>query len=119
MVKCDICQREFKTQQGLIGHQRFVHGIKPDKKAPLFPSKRFTTDEDLAKINKALNDNLVKQVAIWNERAQKIEEATKFLEKCRQEDKLDREREKKFLTEFMTDIFERLPELKEKFQSMR
>ena len=48
MIKCEICQREFKTQQGLTGHMRFVHGIKTSKQASLFPPKRFITDDTLA-----------------------------------------------------------------------
>lgn len=48
MVKCEICNRDFKTEQGLVGHRRFVHGVKPDKKAPLFPPKRFITDDSFA-----------------------------------------------------------------------
>lgn len=49
MIKCEECAKEFKTQQGLIGHMRFVHGIKKSKQAPLFPPKRFITDDELTK----------------------------------------------------------------------
>jgi len=29
MLKCEICNREFKNQQGLTGHLRLKHGIQP------------------------------------------------------------------------------------------
>lgn len=48
MIKCEECGKEFKTTQALGGHMRFVHGIKTNKQAPLFPPKRFITDADLA-----------------------------------------------------------------------
>ncbi len=47
MIRCEECAKRFKTQQGLVGHLRFVHGIKKDKRIPLFPPKRFITDEEL------------------------------------------------------------------------
>jgi len=47
MIKCEECAKEFKTQQGLVGHLRFVHGIKTSKQQSLFPSKRFITDDNL------------------------------------------------------------------------
>jgi hypothetical protein len=49
MIRCEECAKKFKTQQGLVGHLRFVHGIKKDKQAPLFPPKRFITDDELSK----------------------------------------------------------------------
>jgi len=45
MIKCEQCAKEFKTQQGLVGHLRFVHGIKTSKQASLFPSKRLATEQ--------------------------------------------------------------------------
>jgi hypothetical protein len=50
MITCDVCQREFKNQQGLTGHMRFVHGIKPNKQHPLFPTNRFITDDNFAEV---------------------------------------------------------------------
>ena len=50
MIKCEVCGKEFKTGQGLGGHMRWVHGIIPDKQHPLFPPKRFITDEQLAEM---------------------------------------------------------------------
>jgi len=47
MIKCEECGKEFKTQQGLVGHMRFVHGIKSSRQQSLFPSKRFITDTQL------------------------------------------------------------------------
>ena len=47
MIKCEDCGKEFKTTQALGGHMRFVHGVRKDNQAPLFPPKRFITDDQL------------------------------------------------------------------------
>ena len=47
MIKCEDCGKDFKSTQALGGHMRFVHGVRKDSQAPLFPPKRFITDENL------------------------------------------------------------------------
>ena len=59
MTKCEVCGKEFKTGQGLGGHMRWVHGIIPDKQHPLFPPKRFITDEQLSEALKTIMDSII------------------------------------------------------------
>ena len=67
MITCDICERQFKTQQGLIGHRRFKHGIKTNPQLPLDPPKHFITDETLYLCLNQLLDTVVELVKFRNE----------------------------------------------------
>jgi len=79
MIKCEICGKEFKTQQGLSGHERFVHGIKPDKQHPLFPPKRFVTDENLAEaVDKRLSVITHELITTMSVMSGRIDELYKF-----------------------------------------
>lgn len=60
MIKCEVCQKECKTGQGLAGHMRFAHGILPDKQYPLSPPKRFITDEQLTQALAKISSNIYK-----------------------------------------------------------
>ena len=35
MIKCTICGRFFKARGALFSHKRWVHGVLPEKQAPL------------------------------------------------------------------------------------
>ena len=35
MVRCSICGRDFKARGALYSHKRWVHGVLPEKQAPL------------------------------------------------------------------------------------
>jgi len=79
MIKCEICGKEFKTQQGLSGHERFVHGIKPDKQHPLFPPKRFVTDDNLAEaVDKRLSAITHELITTMSVMSGRIDELYKF-----------------------------------------
>jgi len=83
MVKCEQCAREFRTQQGLVGHLRFVHGIKPNTQQPLFPPKRFITDEDLEKYIRSSDELMAthsKVETVLMEKVQQLEKSQKELE---------------------------------------
>ena len=51
-MKCEICGKECKTQQGLAGHMRWLHGRPGRKQAQLFPTRRLITDVELIELFK-------------------------------------------------------------------
>jgi len=91
MVKCEECGKEFKTTQALGGHMRFVHGIRKDKQATLFPPKRFITDEELERALGSILDMVTKLVEFKNEQSQINEIQGKFLVDVGEEVKQHRE----------------------------
>jgi len=91
MVKCEECGKEFKTTQALGGHMRFVHGIRKDKQATLFPPKRFITDEELERALSTILDTLTKLVEFKNEQGQLNEAQGKLLVDVAEEVKAQRE----------------------------
>jgi len=90
MIKCTECAKEFKTQQGLVGHLRFVHGIKSNPQEPLFPPKRFITDEQLVEaitaisarvtnLNESVNVNASANAALSVQCAAKLAQLDKLV----------------------------------------
>ena len=47
MIKCELCEKEFKTKQGVAGHMLWVHNRPSRKQLPLLTPRRFITDEEL------------------------------------------------------------------------
>lgn len=50
MMKCEICGKECKTEQGLAGHMRWLHGRPGRRQLQLFPTRRLITDAELIEI---------------------------------------------------------------------
>jgi len=52
MMKCEICGKECKTEQGLAGHMRWLHGRPGRRQLQLFPTRRLITDAELVELFK-------------------------------------------------------------------
>lgn len=46
-IRCDLCDKQLASTQGLAGHKRFVHGVKPSGQVPLEPGRRLVTQGEL------------------------------------------------------------------------
>ena len=51
MISCDICNRQFKTQQALSGHKRFKHGNTEQGTQHTDESTQSATEDALSRLN--------------------------------------------------------------------
>ena len=51
MISCEICNRQFKTEQALSGHKRFKHGNAEQGTQPTDESTQSATEDGLSRLN--------------------------------------------------------------------
>ena len=64
MISCEICNRQFKTQQALSGHKRFKHGNTEQGTQQTDESTQSVTDEVLSRLNSDTQKILEQQLDI-------------------------------------------------------
>ena len=64
MVNCEICNRQFKTEQALSGHKRFKHGNTEQGTQHTDESTQSATDEVLSRLNSDTQRVLEQQLDI-------------------------------------------------------
>ena len=64
MISCEICHRQFKTQQALSGHKRFKHGNTEQGTQHTDESTQSTTEDGLSRLNSDTRRVLEQQLDI-------------------------------------------------------
>ena len=64
MVSCEICNRQFKTQQALSGHKRFKHGNTEQGTQHTDESTQSATEDRLSRLNSDTQRVLEQQLDI-------------------------------------------------------
>ena len=65
MVDCDICDKSFKTAQGLAGHRQFAHGEVRSPQQTTHSS--FVTNEQLSELVEGLQAAMDEQIEVRSE----------------------------------------------------
>ena len=64
MISCEICNRQFKTQQALSGHKRFKHGTAEQGTQHTDESTQSATESGLSRLNSDTQRVLEQQLDI-------------------------------------------------------
>ena len=64
MISCELCNRQFKTQQALSGHKRFKHGTAEQGTQHTDESTQSATEQGLNKLNSDTQKILEQQLDI-------------------------------------------------------
>ena len=64
MISCEICNRQFKTQQALSGHKRFKHGGTDQGTQHTDESTQSATEDGLSRLNSDTQKILEQQLDI-------------------------------------------------------